>query len=197
MTKEIIDVRQHILNCARPIILQKGFTAAGLSEILKSAKTPKGSFYYYFQSKEALGVALIEDYFKQYCLVLEENFQCTTKTPTEKLTEYWQGWIQNYSETKTDNQCLSVKLSGEVSDLSDDMRHALQQGTHDTLKLITDCLQEGFDSKDLRNVLSTPELAQTLYSLWLGATLQVKIEHSLTPLHNAYRMSLTMLGISQ
>ena len=53
--REISDVRQNILQAARPIIGAKGFSAVGLTEILAAAKVPKGSFYYYFTSKEAFG----------------------------------------------------------------------------------------------------------------------------------------------
>ncbi|RJX83668.1 TetR/AcrR family transcriptional regulator, partial [Escherichia coli] len=31
--------------------LQRGFTGMGLSELLKTAEVPKGSFYHYFRSK--------------------------------------------------------------------------------------------------------------------------------------------------
>lgn len=48
------EVRQHILNIAKPIMLRKGFSAVGLNEILAAAGIPKGSFYHYFGSKEAI-----------------------------------------------------------------------------------------------------------------------------------------------
>lgn len=60
------EVRQHILNIAKPIMLRKGFSAVGLNEILAAAGIPKGSFYHYFGSKEAFGEALLESYFEGY-----------------------------------------------------------------------------------------------------------------------------------
>ncbi len=47
--------RQHILEAARPLIGQRGFSAVGLAQILEVAGIPKGSFYHYFESKEAFG----------------------------------------------------------------------------------------------------------------------------------------------
>jgi TetR/AcrR family transcriptional repressor of nem operon len=38
----------------------------GLSELLKTAEVPKGSFYHYFRSKEAFGVALLEHHYAGY-----------------------------------------------------------------------------------------------------------------------------------
>jgi len=46
--------REHILSCGGRIIHHKGFTATGLQEILQAAEVPKGSFYFYFKSKEEL-----------------------------------------------------------------------------------------------------------------------------------------------
>lgn len=38
-----IDLRQHILDTAKPLMLRKGFTAVGLTELLAAAGIPKGS----------------------------------------------------------------------------------------------------------------------------------------------------------
>ena len=46
--------------------MHRGFTGMGLSELLKTAEVPKGSFYHYFRSKEAFGVALLENHYAGY-----------------------------------------------------------------------------------------------------------------------------------
>ena len=43
------DTREHILATAEPLVLGRGFTALGLSELLSTAGVPKGSFYHYFR----------------------------------------------------------------------------------------------------------------------------------------------------
>ncbi len=48
--------------------MQRGFTGMGLSELLKTAQVPKGSFYHYFRSKEAFGVAMLERHYA--CLII-------------------------------------------------------------------------------------------------------------------------------
>ncbi|MFW1893820.1 TetR/AcrR family transcriptional regulator, partial [Acinetobacter geminorum] len=54
--------RQHILDTSFKLVLRKGFGGVGLQEILKACDVPKGSFYHYFASKEAVGGALLEQY---------------------------------------------------------------------------------------------------------------------------------------
>ena len=68
------DTREHILAVAEPMILGRGFTAVGLTELLTAAGVPKGSFYHYFRSKEHFGEALLERYFAGYASRMETFF---------------------------------------------------------------------------------------------------------------------------
>lgn len=65
------DTRQHLLDTGHRMMVVKGFTGVGLNEILQAASVPKGSFYHYFNSKEAFGEALLESYFSDYMVQLE------------------------------------------------------------------------------------------------------------------------------
>jgi TetR/AcrR family transcriptional repressor of nem operon len=56
------SAKDRILVHAAQIIHKKGFNNTGIQEILESAGVPKGSFYFYFKSKEDLGLALIDYY---------------------------------------------------------------------------------------------------------------------------------------
>ncbi|MDW1502064.1 TetR/AcrR family transcriptional regulator, partial [Vibrio sp. YT-19(2023)] len=55
MNAKTNDTRQHILDVGYELIVTRGFTSVGLSELLKTAEVPKGSFYHYFKSKEQFG----------------------------------------------------------------------------------------------------------------------------------------------
>ena len=65
MKKPAHDMRQHIIDVARSLMTQKGYTAVGLTELLAAAGVPKGSFYHYFRSKDEFGQALLEEYFDE------------------------------------------------------------------------------------------------------------------------------------
>lgn len=51
------DARTRLLEAARDIIRQKGFTAATVDDLCKAAGVTKGAYFHHFESKEALGVA--------------------------------------------------------------------------------------------------------------------------------------------
>lgn len=41
-------------------MVHRGYAAVGLTEVLREAHVPKGSFYYYFDSKDTFGEAMME-----------------------------------------------------------------------------------------------------------------------------------------
>ncbi|MGW3136432.1 TetR/AcrR family transcriptional regulator [Streptomyces sp. NPDC001139] len=56
------DAKQKILEAARSLIEGRGYSALGVAEICKAAGVPKGSFYYFFESKEALALAVVDEH---------------------------------------------------------------------------------------------------------------------------------------
>ncbi len=53
------------------LMLEKGFHHTGIQEVLQAAGVPKGSFYYYFPSKEAFGREVIAQFAAAYVERLE------------------------------------------------------------------------------------------------------------------------------
>ncbi len=54
--------RQRLIDCAAELFWKNGYVATGVSEILNAAGLPKGSFYFYFKSKDELALAVISNY---------------------------------------------------------------------------------------------------------------------------------------
>ncbi|MCP8940794.1 TetR/AcrR family transcriptional regulator [Alsobacter sp. SYSU M60028] len=52
--------RQQILDGARRVFLDRGFEGASMGEIARSARVSKGTLYVYFENKEQLFVAMME-----------------------------------------------------------------------------------------------------------------------------------------
>src|SRR5215475_12794131 len=53
--------REHLLQAAFQEVFRYGFQNAGIDTILAATKVTKGALYYHFESKEALGYAIIEE----------------------------------------------------------------------------------------------------------------------------------------
>lgn len=185
------NTRQHILETGHRVIVGKGFASVGLNEILKTAGVPKGSFYHYFESKEQFGQALLQDYFDRYLNDLDQLF-ASDAPALERLMRYWQRWLDKQSDVCNEQKCLVVKLGGEVADLSDAMRVTLRDGTAQIVARLAKLIAEGV--RDGTLLCPDPaSTAQTLYQLWLGASLLGKLRRDALPLENAMQFTQSLL----
>ena len=157
----------------------------GLSELLKTAEVPKGSFYHYFRSKEAFGVAMLERHFAGYHQRLANHFAAGAGNYRDRILAYYQETLNQFCQQGIISGCLTVKLSAEVCDLSEDMRTAMDNGARKIMSILAQALDKGRDEQCLTFTGEPLQQAQILYALWLGANLQAKISRSATPLENA------------
>ena len=194
MNSETKSTRQTILDTAQLIVSRKGFSAVGLNEILQAADVPKGSFYHYFNSKDAFGVVLLDTYFDHYVQGIEQLFQQPELSGGAKLMRYWQTWVDNQTGCTDAGKCLAVKLGAEVSDLSEPMRLALDRGTSRTIALLADAIGRGVEDGSLTVTQAPQSLAQSLYALWLGTSVMSKITRTSAPFDQALLLTRQLLG---
>ncbi|HEY8117764.1 MAG TPA: TetR/AcrR family transcriptional regulator [Methylophilaceae bacterium] len=190
------DTRQQILDTAKNIILGKGFSAVGLNEILTSAGVPKGSFYHYFKSKEQFGDALLEDYFETYLANLELILRDDGTSSAARLMQFFQNWLNTQSTDTTEAKCLVVKLSAEVTDLSEAMRLTLKQGTERVIARLAQCIEEGIAKGEFPSSLDAKAVTQEIYCMWIGATLLTKVNHTRDGLECAMQATRSRLNLN-
>jgi TetR/AcrR family transcriptional repressor of nem operon len=188
-----IDTRRGILDTAHGIVGAKGFSGVGLNEILVAAGVPKGSFYHYFGSKEAFGEALLADYFEAYLADIDATLAEPGLSHAERLMNYWRKWQATQGSIDYQRKCLAVKLAAEVSDLSEPMRLALKRGTAGIIDRVTGAIQAGVAEGSLKVEAEPRATAETLYHLWLGASLMAKIERTDAPFEAAMRTTRRIL----
>lgn len=92
------DTREHILATGEQLCMHRGFTGMGLSELLKTAEVPKGSFYHYFRSKEAFGVALLEHHYTGYLQRLVDHFDHGDGNYRDRLLAYYQHTLNQFCQ---------------------------------------------------------------------------------------------------
>ncbi|USE03912.1 TetR/AcrR family transcriptional regulator [Vibrio sp. SCSIO 43133] len=192
MNAKTNETRQHILDVGYQLILSKGFTAVGLSELLKAADVPKGSFYHYFKSKEHFGEVLIACYFEGYMERIEALFCSENGTGYERLMSYFNRWLDIESGRCNAHKCLVVKLGAEVSDLSETMRSELLTGAERIVAAIAKCIELGIEdgSIAIQDSLST---ASAVYQQWLGASLLSKLSQDTAQLRVALSVTEQLL----
>jgi TetR/AcrR family transcriptional repressor of nem operon len=190
-----MDTRQSILDTAQRIVARKGFSAVGLTEVLAEAGVPKGSFYYYFGSKNAFGEAMLKNYFDEYFADMDRIFAEADKNSAERLMGYWEYFHAIQSVDDCQGRCLVVKLGAEVSDLSELMRIALKEGTTAIVDRVEQMIISGLADGSLSVDASPRATAETLYDGWLGASVMAKVHRSPDHLDRAMTMTRHLLHL--
>lgn len=194
-TNESSDVRDNILAVGQRIMSGKGFSAVGLNEILTEAKVPKGSFYHYFDSKDAFGEALLSSYFDDYLADMDAALGQPGLSMAQRLLNYFDLWRANQSFLDCQGKCLAVKLAAEVADLSEAMRAVLNGGTSAIIARLAAAIDSGVAEGSLAVDADPQQAAQSLYQLWLGASVMVKIVRGTAPFDAAMAVTRQMLHL--
>lgn len=190
------DVRDSILAHGQRIMAGKGFSAVGINEVLTAAGVPKGSFYHYFGSKDAFGEALLEDYFEDYLAEIDETLSLPGLNMAERLLKYFENWQANQSFFDCQGKCLAVKLGAEVADLSEAMRMALKRGTAGITERLAAAIEAGLAEGSLGVDGAPEDIAKSLYQMWLGASVMVKINRNTLPFDTAMVATRQLLRVT-
>jgi len=110
--------------------------------------------------------------------MLESQLRDDGTPAVKRLMSYFQHWLDSQLSDTTEDKCLVVKLSAEVTDLSESMRRTLNEGTGKVIARISKAIEEAVDSKELVISTNADALAQELYYMWVGATLLTKVSHT-------------------
>ncbi|NPD68938.1 TetR/AcrR family transcriptional regulator [Lichenicola cladoniae] len=195
LQQNTVDVRQGILATGQRLMAAKGFSAVGLTEILVAAGVPKGSFYHYFGSKDAFGEAVLASYFENYLSEIDETLGQPGLTMAQRLMNYWQQWQDAQSFLDCQGRCLAVKLGAEVADLSEAMRLTMKRGTSGIIGRLSAAIATGVAEGSL-SIQGDPDgVAQSLYQLWLGASVMVKIGRDRQPFATALTTTRQILHL--
>lgn len=190
-----IDTREHILATGQRLMAGRGFSAVGLNEILTAAGVPKGSFYHYFGSKDAFGEAMLEHYFGEYLAELDVTLSAPDMTMAQRLMGYWANWQETQSLSECQGKCLAVKMAAEVADLSEAMRLSIGRGTAGIIARLARAIEAGVAEGSLAIDGDAETTARSLYQLWLGSSVLVKINRDTRPFDAATVTTLHVLHL--
>jgi TetR/AcrR family transcriptional repressor of nem operon len=176
--------RDAILATGEDLMRDKGFVGVGLQEILSACGVPKGSFYHYFASKEAFGVAVLERYVERYLAAMQAVVDEQDGPARGRIRGLAEAWAGQAGEASAD-RCLVVKLSAEVAGFSEPLRRALDDGVRRVVDLLAAAVAAGYADGSIPERRPAGELAASLYQLWLGAALVDRLRRDGEPFRSA------------
>ncbi len=186
MSKE--KTKDLLLEAGRRTFLEKGYNNAGIESILQAVGVPKGSFYYYFESKEAFGLGVLDHFAECVDRLLDQTLGDTSVPPLQRLRNHFEATIGRIESDECRKGCLVGRLSQEMADQNEAFRARLEEIFEGWVDRYAECLKQAQETGDLLADLDVHELAEFWLNSWQGAMLRAKTMRSTAPLR-------TFLGV--
>ncbi len=119
--------RERLLDAAQALMLARGFTATTVDQICKKAKFTKGSFFHYFESKDALGKQLLERFCAQ-AHRLHTSFCGDERDPLKRVYNYVDCAIALSKDPVMSRGCLLGTFAQELSEVHPEIRRVCAKG---------------------------------------------------------------------
>ncbi|MFH9090668.1 TetR/AcrR family transcriptional regulator [Streptomyces sp. NPDC017673] len=190
------DARKKILEAAQSLIEVRGYSALGVAEICKAAEVPKGSFYYFFESKEALALAVIDEHWAAE----RRDWTRILQSDTEPLQRLRQLFEATEAEHRAGREyrgsiagCMLGNLSLELCNQSEAVRDRLQEIFEDQVDMIEAVVTEA-QSRGEVSVGDTRESARAVVAQLEGQVLFAKLYNTTAPLGALWANCLALLN---
>ncbi len=158
--------RDRLLKAAFREVYRSGFQSAGLDTILTAAGVTKGALYHHFDSKEALGYAIVEEIIAPDLRAKWLRPLLGCKDPIDALI----GIVQHESVKPEDvcGGCPLNNLAQEMSPLDEGFRKRLAMVFHEWRHGVAAALREGQTHRRVRGDVEPAEAAGFLVATLEG-----------------------------
>ncbi|MFE9598692.1 TetR/AcrR family transcriptional regulator [Streptomyces hokutonensis] len=193
------DAGEKILAAGRSLFEERGYSALGVAEICRAAGVPKGSFYYFYESKEALALAVVDEHWaeqrREWTRVLSAAGGDTE--PLERLRRLFEeteaGLRAGQQGCGTVLGCLFGNLSLEMSNQTEAVRTRLQEIFDAQVEMVDAVVTEARDRGDV-TVTDTREAARSVVAQLEGQVMFAKLYNNTGRLSPLWSNCLALLG---
>jgi TetR/AcrR family transcriptional repressor of nem operon len=173
-TRKGEETRERILTVARDLIHQHGFKQTGLADILAASRVPKGSFYFYFRSKEELATELLRRHRAGYREAMERDVFPPGGETIPQLVAFFRGSAQRQAADGCKSGCLLGNLAAEIGDIHEDLRREVVASFMEMRQALTCVLARGQARGELKTDFAPEQAAEFLMSVMEGSVLLAK-----------------------
>jgi TetR/AcrR family transcriptional repressor of nem operon len=190
------EAREKILKAAQTLIELRGYSALGVAEICTVAEVPKGSFYYFFASKEALALAVIDEHWAaqsgDWRRILRGDGE-----PLQRLRQLFEeteaSQLAGQQSCGTVSGCLFGNLTLELSNQTEPIRERLQDIFDQQVDMVEQVITEAQQQGEV-SIAGTHEAARSVVAQLEGQVLFAKLYNSPQRLATLWSNCLSLLG---
>jgi TetR/AcrR family transcriptional repressor of nem operon len=157
-------------------LAENGYHGTGIKKILDVVNVPKGSFYNYFDSKEAYVAEIIDEYNRQ-ALTLFDSLAVDLESPAiEKLELLYRHMLDKYAEANFQQGCLIGSLAAEIGHSLELCQKAMQCNVDNWLSRVKALIVQAQTEGSIRADIAAEDIVEVFWSTWEGALLRMQMD---------------------
>ena len=174
-----------LLEKGMELLWAKGYNATSVNDIVKAAGVPKGSFYFYFDSKEDFAVKAIDKYFADIVKPTFDILDNKDLSAKERILTFYELRVKMMKEEMNCRMgCLASNLGNEMAEHSEEIRKKIAEKEHKMYNKLIDSIQEAQNVGDVRTNINATDLATFMEDAGKGAMITMKERNSAYPIDN-------------
>ncbi len=174
-----MNLKEKIIHESLKLFSLKGFLSTSIHDIIMAANTSKGGFYNHFKSKEDLFFQVLEEARRIW---REKNLKGLEdiENPIGKIKKFLENFRDLYLKDAENfpGGCIFVTFSVELNDQRPHLSREVYKGFVGLKAMINRLLDEGRESGELSNNVSTSAITEMLFAGMLGATVMYGVDKS-------------------
>lgn len=191
------DARDRLLDATIDLVWQSSYGAVSVDAICDEANVKKGSFYHFFESKDALVVAALDRHWERRRPVFDAMFS-PALPPVERLRRYLAYTHTRQKEIREQYGrvlgCLHNSVGAECIKQPTEVASKVQEIIATLRRYLETAIRDGQAEGSIRKG-DPAEDAHVLFSYVHGALLQARIYDDPELLRDVPRNGLAILGI--
>ena len=174
-----MNLKERIIHESLKLFSLRGFLSTSINDILEAANTSKGGFYNHFASKEDLFFEVLDEARRIW---RERNLSGLDEieSPVGKIKKLLENFRDRYLKDSEDfpGGCIFLTFSVELDDQCPHLSKEVNKGFVGLKAMLNRLLDEGKESGELSDSVSTNAITEMLFAGMLGATVIYGVEKS-------------------
>lgn len=190
----LADRKQRLLSSGMAVVFRNGYNGTGVQDIVDAAGVPKGSFYNYFDSKEAFAVEGLSYLASETTGYARELLGNKSISPSQRLIKYFERACADQQEKGYSGGCIVGNLCQELADVSETVRARVNALMGAEIDLIAEVLSEARENGELAPDQDPADAAEYLFCAWEGTLMRMKASKDGKPLETFLRVMRQMFS---
>jgi TetR/AcrR family transcriptional repressor of nem operon len=180
--------KRRLLEVGLATLLERGYNATGIQDLLVATSVPKGSFYHHFASKEDFALQVVDRYLADIHAMLDQTLGDSERAPLERVRAFFERLVSFYAGQGYLGSLLGL-LGQELAAVNTAFRRRMEAAFDGIARRLAEALDEARRRGDLPTEIDPLPAANLLLDTWEGAAARSRLIRSAAPLEAAIEAS--------